>query len=569
MQIYKQFITLSFFISPFISYGAEPIIPSMINIPAGDFFMGSENGDAVAKPMHSVTLPAFRMGEYQVTVAEFKQFVKDTGYQAATNCNDLIGESWLASPAYKEGTASWDDHRYSYSDYQPAVCLSSTDVDAYIDWLSETTGTQYRLPTEQEWEYATKGNTTSQYFWGEDPNLTQACSYGNFADQYDEYVSSSNYGASYVGFLGHANCDDGEAFTAIVGLYRPNPFGLYDMIGNASHYLSTCYYAGYDEVEGQDLDPKTCKVMAHRGSSWHNKPFPHESRGVDFQFDWTPSTLKGFRLAADGHANTVEESTTLFKNQLAMVQKERLASRLKLPQAPKNTFLSKLKFDGDKTHKLHWQPSETDKVTGYDIYQSNTPYAHLMGKHYKNFYTKIHHVNSSDNTYQVSVPSEGASYRVVATTPYLSSLPSKAAVVESIKVQKIPGRIEMQNTQALENVLLSYRAEKKDKPELYYLSKPTPGWQQPLVTASFKIDVNETGWYTLNYNGFSRKTGEFFSVWQDNTLAGKVSFDAGIKDTDSNRHKVFLQEGKSNLQITVKKSERDFWMLGWIEIIQE
>ena len=256
------------------SWGQDHIVPPMVNIPTGKFMMGSESGTASAKPMHSVSIQAFQMGKYPVTVAEFRKFVEDTGFNPKANCKDHLGKRWLGGPT-DIGTARWDKHRYTNSDYLPVTCINLQDANAYADWLSDKTGIQYRLPTEQEWEYAAKANTTSRFFWGDDTTMTQACLYGNFADQSGEYIASKQYGASYVGFLEYANCDDGEAYNSIVGLYRPNPFGLYDMVGNVSQLLNTCYYAdGYKLRTKDEMDLSKCEFIAHRGNTWHYPPQP-------------------------------------------------------------------------------------------------------------------------------------------------------------------------------------------------------------------------------------------------------------------------------------------------------
>ena len=193
----------------------EYIAPAMINVPAGEFFMGSNDYAQEFAPMHQVTMEGFQMGKYPVTVAEFRKFVESTGYQMNQTCSDHLDENWLAGPD-EDGEAAWDRHRYLNSEYLPVTCITWEEAHAYIDWLKQETGKPYRLPTEQEWEYATKANTTSRYFWGDDPDMKQACQFGNFADQAGEYFASSQYGASYIGFLGHANCNDGEPYNSIV-----------------------------------------------------------------------------------------------------------------------------------------------------------------------------------------------------------------------------------------------------------------------------------------------------------------------------------------------------------------
>ncbi|MFT5296033.1 MAG: sulfatase activating formylglycine-generating enzyme, partial [Colwellia sp.] len=253
----------------------DHIVPPMVNIPAGNFMMGAEGGDPATMPIRPVSVDAFQLAKYTVTVAEFRQFAEDTGFTRESTCNDFIDKEGLRGPKHL-GTGRWDKHRYSYSEYQPVTCISWQDANAYADWLSNKTGTKYRLPTEQEWEYSAKANTTSRYFWGDDPDMTKACLYGNFAVQTGEHVNNNKYGMSNVGWIEHVNCDDGEAYNAMVGLYRPNPFGLYDVDGNVGQHLNSCYFSdGYKARPKEEMDVKKCEFIVHRGGNWHYPAQPH------------------------------------------------------------------------------------------------------------------------------------------------------------------------------------------------------------------------------------------------------------------------------------------------------
>ena len=539
------------------------IVPAMVNIPAGSFMMGTESGDAWSKPMLSVSLPAFQMAKYPVTVAEFRKFVEDTGFNPNPTCNDTLNENWLSGPD-EVGSASWDNHRYSQSEYQPVTCVSWQSANAYAKWLSKKAGTIYRLPTEQEFEYAQKANTTSRYFWGDDPNMTQACLYGNFADQSGEYFASKQYGASYVGFLEHANCDDGEAYNSIVGLYRPNPFGLYDMVGNISQFLSTCYYEGYEKRTEEEMDIDKCEFIGHRGETWHYPPQPHYDRGRAKKEEVSPGALMGFRLAVNGHSDKKHSSTTKFEEALQLAQANRLATRPKLPVAPKQTQLIKLK---NNKYRLSWQPSDDIRVSGYDIYQSDIPSAHHVGQFYQRYYTKVQTVDANKNSVIMTLPEEGGSFRIVTKTEQLTSLPSLPAVYVEPNIVQIPGRIYMQDSVALENVRLAY-SRTKDDPEPYYLSKMNNAFDQPSVTATFNVNVKESGFYTLNYRGRSFKEGEFFKLWQNNKLVGEMSYDAKIDDKTSNRHKVFLDRGTHQLQLMVALEGWNRWSMTWLELAE-
>jgi formylglycine-generating enzyme required for sulfatase activity len=536
----------------------------MVNIPAGKFLMGTEVGATSAKPIHSVSVQAFQMAKYPVTMAEFRKFAEDTGFNPEAECLDHLDKNWLSGPT-NIGTASWDEHRYIESEYQPVTCMLREDANAYADWLSGKTGIKYRLPTEQEWEYSAKANTTSRYFWGDDPTMSQACLYGNFADQSGEYIASKQYGASYVGFLEYANCDDGEAYHSIVGLYRPNPFGLYDMDGNVSQHLNTCYYEdGYKERSKVEMDLSKCEFTATRGNTWHYPPQPLAVRGRNKK-TWKPFSGSGFRLAADGYNDHVATSTIIFETALKNAQKQRLATRPNLPSAPKNLQLVKLK---NNKYKISWQSNNDLRVEGYEIYKSISPYSHLNGGFYQNYYVKVQTVNATKNSIILNLPDEGGSFRVVTKINKLTSLPSQPAVYVKPKTVNIPGRINMHDSIALENVHLVYRKAKDDKPEVYYLSKFNKAFEQPLVTTTFNVNVEKSAWYHLNYRGNSFHTKSFFKLWQNNTLVGDIDYDPKIDDKSSNRHRVLLEKGIHTMQLSIMHEGFDYWSMTWLELVE-
>lgn len=546
-------------ISPVFSQGY--ITPPMVDVPTGSFMMGAEHGPDYAKPMHRVEVKAFRMAKYSVTVAEFRRFVEDTGYNPAPACKDYIGKNWLSSPGGK-GSASWDNHRFLYSDYQPVTCITWQEANAYAAWLSDKTGNDYRLPTEQEWDYAQKANTTSRYFWGDDLDLTQACDYGNFADHTGEYIPSKEYGASYVGFLEHANCDDGEPYISIVGLYRANPFGLYDMVGNIHHFNGSCYYDGYAERTEQEMDPTQCETIAQSGNNWHSLPTPAAERGSYPRLGAAPLSTMGFRLAMDGHGNTHDASTDMFEKRLNDAQKHRLTTRPRLPEPPNNLQLIK---KSENNFILSWQPSDDPRVTGYQIYRAKGPYAHLLGGFYQDHYEKFKTVKAKDNHIKVTLPKSVDSFRVVAETAKLTSLPSEPAFIAYSHQVEIPGRIAMNETTGLKFTRLQ-KSRRKNNPSPYYISKNDDGFEQPLVTADFAINVKEPGWYYLNYRGSSGQEGKFFTVWNKSKRLVNVSYNKDIDDKTSKRHRVYLEQGQQMLQLSFKREGWDNWYLNWLEL---
>ena len=147
-MITKSMTALLFSASAIPTVWAQDYInPPMVNIPAGSFMMGLIGGEDKAKPVHLVTLPAFQMAKYPVTVAEYRLFVNASGYQPNQTCNDHMSENWFSSPDDDIGSASWDKHRFQKSEFQPVTCVNYQDATAYASWLSEKN--RYTIPTTE------------------------------------------------------------------------------------------------------------------------------------------------------------------------------------------------------------------------------------------------------------------------------------------------------------------------------------------------------------------------------------------------------------------------------------
>jgi formylglycine-generating enzyme required for sulfatase activity len=258
--------------------------PEMVAIPTGRFVMGSpvtEHGRFDAEgPQHAVAVRAFAIGKYDVTIAEFLVFLRETGYQPPP-CDPILGLSW-PSPglAYRMGITDpplW-----------PAHCLNWDDAQAYIAWLNgkvrgtpsapKGRGGPYRLPSEAEWEYAARAGTTTARWWGDGIGVSKANCNGCGSEWDDELL-------------------------APVGSFGPNPFGLYDMLGNVWQWVNDCWnesYAGAPS-DGSSWTRGDCSKRVLRGGSWSNVPLfvrsaarsRADAEGGDFDY----SSYAGFRVA--------------------------------------------------------------------------------------------------------------------------------------------------------------------------------------------------------------------------------------------------------------------------------
>jgi formylglycine-generating enzyme required for sulfatase activity len=239
--------------------------PEMVLIPGGSFRMGDIQGNGYSNenPVQRVSVNRFAMGRYEVTIKEFHKFVIATKYktdaQKGDGCwvdrnNDGFWE--------KVKNASWlQAHLFQKLDY-PVVCISWNDAVAYANWLSQQTGQQYRLPTEVEWEYAARAKTTASRYWGNNPD--NACDYANVHDKTSKEKNRFQWN--------NHNCTDDYATTAPVGHFKPNAFGLFDMLGNVWEWTCSEYSNRYNGKEKQCAGDNSTEARVIRGGAWNYEP---------------------------------------------------------------------------------------------------------------------------------------------------------------------------------------------------------------------------------------------------------------------------------------------------------
>jgi formylglycine-generating enzyme len=265
------------------AYQDCPDCPRMIEIDGGTFTMGSPLSERERKklegPREGVRVASFAMGETEVTRAQYAAFVRETQRADPPGCFTFGFISFDASVL--DPNASWHKVPFEQTDEHPVVCVSWHDATDYAAWLSRKTGHRYRLPSEAEWEYAARAGTTTIFFWGTDEN--QACEYANGGDPtllraspkmqgvIDQSLREGDVGARLV------TCNDGSAYTAAVRQYRPNAFGLYDMIGNVWEWVEDCWYESLPE-SGRAQVEASCEAHRARGGCWND--FPEELRSA-------------------------------------------------------------------------------------------------------------------------------------------------------------------------------------------------------------------------------------------------------------------------------------------------
>jgi formylglycine-generating enzyme required for sulfatase activity len=230
-------------------------------IKGGCFQMGDSygDGDINERPVHEVCLSDYYMGKYEVTNAQYRKF-KPTHNSGKHEGMDLNG------------------------DKQPVVHVSWEDATQFARWLSKETGKTFRLPTEAEWEYAARAGSKTSRFWGNNPD--DACIYANVAD--------ATAKKRWPTWIAH-NCDDKYAVSAPVGSFKPNAFGLYDMLGNVWEWVQDVYdgtaYSKHPRHNPVYEVPGEYRV--ERGGGWNNGPLGIRSSHTDL---W--SSVLGLQISA-------------------------------------------------------------------------------------------------------------------------------------------------------------------------------------------------------------------------------------------------------------------------------
>jgi formylglycine-generating enzyme required for sulfatase activity len=271
----------------------------LVLIPAGEFLMGSPDCDKDAeddeRPQHRVRITRpFYLGATQVTVGQFRQVVESTGFRTEAETDGKGGWGWNeAKRKFEQNTRyTWSNPGFAQTDEHPVVNVSWYDAIAYCNMLNEREGLKredgYRLPTEAEWEYACRAGTTTRYHSGDDPETLVAV--GNIAD--------GTARAKYPDWTTIA-ARDGYVYTAPVGQFQPNAFGLFGMHGNVLQWCGDGYKADYYKGSPCADPPGALGASGRviRGGSWSNSPRRARSANRVEGAPGIRSDNLGFRLA--------------------------------------------------------------------------------------------------------------------------------------------------------------------------------------------------------------------------------------------------------------------------------
>jgi formylglycine-generating enzyme required for sulfatase activity len=238
------------------------LCPDMIILPTGEFMMGSpasENGhtDLEGLPRRVNMSKRIAIGKLEVTLEQISAFMAETGMNVGGSCQPIIDPSRTVA-TWGEASVAMLSPGYDVTQSHPAVCINWHEAQSYVAWLQRRTGKPYRLPTEAEWEYAARAGTTTRYSFGNDE--TSLCAYARFADL-----------GSQFGWGDGCRSNVASNGTTPVGALKPNPWGIFDMHGNAWEWVEDCWTPNPQEmpIDGSAFSrPGSCEIGVIRGGSF-------------------------------------------------------------------------------------------------------------------------------------------------------------------------------------------------------------------------------------------------------------------------------------------------------------
>ncbi len=274
---------------------------TFILVEPGTFLMGSPDGEVEAtrlslreRPQHEVEITKpFYLGESEVTIGQWRQFARNTGYR--TEAEETGEGGWTVNAAGDTGelrkNAIWSKplpaHNYDFDDLHPVTQVSWNDAHAFCEEYC------YRLPSEAEWEYACRAGTTGAFWWGAEEAGGE--SRGNFADQ----AARSNFPEWKTVLLFSFN--DGHGLTAPVGTFAPNPWGFRDMLGNVWEWcvdvLDERYYERAPRVDPLNAGGAGGGARVARGGSWGDGPLLSRAACRLGSLPNNRYSMHGFRVA--------------------------------------------------------------------------------------------------------------------------------------------------------------------------------------------------------------------------------------------------------------------------------
>jgi formylglycine-generating enzyme required for sulfatase activity len=274
----------------------------MATIPAGSFQMGDvfTEGQSHELPVHTVNLSAYRIGETEVTWAQWQEvrdWAVNNGYTDLAGVGDGKG---LDHPVYNVSwydAVKWCNAASEKVGFEPVYLLSDggavyrTGEEAPFTDYSKS---GYRLPTEAEWERAARGGLEGKRFpWGDTISHAEA-NYRANGNAYSYDVSG------YKNYTYHPDYDEGGfPYTSPVGSFVANGYGLYDMAGNVWEWCGDWYGSGYygSSAASDPTGPDSGSFRVIRGGDWLNRAIICRVTSRSINVPSIRDNNIGFRLA--------------------------------------------------------------------------------------------------------------------------------------------------------------------------------------------------------------------------------------------------------------------------------
>jgi formylglycine-generating enzyme required for sulfatase activity len=259
----------------------EDLVMKMVKVPAGAYVRPGVDG---AKPVKVEVKAPYWISAFEVTNEQFGHFFPE-------HDSRFVAQFWKdhTTPGYP---ANLPD--------QPVVRVSWEECVRFCEKLTETTGMKFRLPSADQWEWACRaGSGDAFWFGGVDEDFS---SYENLADVSladfavigvnPQPMGPENPRFPYYNFIPQAPFDDGAMISTTVGQYQCNPWGLYDMHGNVSEWVSDAHVSGQAPVSsGREADMKMV-----RGGSWRDRPYRGAAYSTLGYYRWQKVVNVGFRV---------------------------------------------------------------------------------------------------------------------------------------------------------------------------------------------------------------------------------------------------------------------------------
>lgn len=235
-------------------------------IPSGEYLMGISSGsdfvDRDERAHHVRLSRPFYLSVHEVTVGQFRQFVNATGYRTEGEQGSGQNHGFAGTGMqFDLGPYTWRDPGFPQDEDSPVVLVSWNDATEFCRWLSSKENQSYRLPTEAEWEWACRAGTSTRFSTGDaDDTLREV------ANIYKVQPKPQALGVVW---------GEGYSFTASVGTFRANRFGLYDMHGNVQEWCADRYDPDYYAASPttDPLGPSEGQKRVFRGGSFDLLPW--------------------------------------------------------------------------------------------------------------------------------------------------------------------------------------------------------------------------------------------------------------------------------------------------------